>query len=422
MMTTMVLRLRACVNTRRKRILVGMLWLGMGRVGTGDAQSAPPIPGRLTVRPHAMTLGTANPRSGVQVLDSANGIWVYVPKQAVGRRRVPLLVFTPSVGRAAWLQHVADTYGMILLWVHPAEEDLTGELYNRTLTLDPGLPEVVRGSFDDRGTRLLDAALQTVLRTYAIDPDRIAIAGNSNGAGYALFIGCNNLDIFSRVAAFSPNFAFDGVGPQRQQTQFFLLGGLKENGFFLSALEAEQRERLDGHSVELVLTLRSHREDHDEYLFMGRWLTGSWAKAGSVSSLRPQVKLKTLPVLTEPMVGKMVAFWTQFMQEPDSIKRVPAEYRRETTIPIGADHALLIAEDIPALAKRFPVVAADLKAAGLTAEQAEQYRLALVSARATAMAGDWQIAGKIDRTSTLGQNVAFLETHPNVLVPLGLSE
>jgi phospholipase/carboxylesterase len=53
----------------------------------------------------------------------------------------------------------------------------------------------------------LERALEDVFRTYAVDPERIAIAGFSDGASYALSLGLVNGALFSDILAFSPGFA-----------------------------------------------------------------------------------------------------------------------------------------------------------------------------------------------------------------------
>jgi phospholipase/carboxylesterase len=55
----------------------------------------------------------------------------------------------------------------------------------------------------------IDEALAHVFARCAVDPDRVAIGGFSDGASYALSVGLANGDLFSSVLAFSPGF----VGP-----------------------------------------------------------------------------------------------------------------------------------------------------------------------------------------------------------------
>jgi hypothetical protein len=65
--------------------------------------------------------------------------------------------------------------------------------------------------------------------------------------------------------------------------------------------------------------------------------------------------------------------------------------------------------DMAALAARYPTVAADLQAAGLTATQHDAYRVALISALVGR--GTPKAAGVADPHSVLAQNMEFLRTH-----------
>ena len=87
-------------------------------------------------------------------------------------------------------------------------------------------------------------------------------------------------------------------------------------------------------------------------------------------------------------------------------------------MPVGDDErSTLLMVDMPALAARQPSVAAALQAAGLTAQQHDAYRVALASAKLTGLgeqggepdARSW----RVEPTSTLGKNVAFVHAHPD---------
>jgi phospholipase/carboxylesterase len=52
----------------------------------------------------------------------------------------------------------------------------------------------------------IDALLAKVFDAFAIDRDRIAVSGFSDGASYALTLGMINGDLFTHVIAFSPGF------------------------------------------------------------------------------------------------------------------------------------------------------------------------------------------------------------------------
>jgi predicted esterase len=55
--------------------------------------------------------------------------------------------------------------------------------------------------------RFLDAALAWTFARLPVDPTRIAVAGFSDGASYALSLGLANGDLFRDILAFSPGFA-----------------------------------------------------------------------------------------------------------------------------------------------------------------------------------------------------------------------
>lgn len=60
----------------------------------------------------------------------------------------------------------------------------------------------------------LDRALEQTFRRYAVDADRVAVEGFSDGASYALGLGLANGDLFRKVVAFSPGYvpAFSAEG------------------------------------------------------------------------------------------------------------------------------------------------------------------------------------------------------------------
>lgn len=58
---------------------------------------------------------------------------------------------------------------------------------------------------------VLDYALTAVFRRFPIDPGRIAVAGFSDGASYALSLGVANGDLFAQAIGFSPGFVARGA-------------------------------------------------------------------------------------------------------------------------------------------------------------------------------------------------------------------
>src|SRR5262249_24267899 len=71
----------------------------------------------------------------------------------------------------------------------------------------------------------IDKALQQTFDRCAVDPERIAVEGFSDGASYALGLGLPNGDLFRRVMAFSPGMIPASESPDMGKPRFFLSHG-----------------------------------------------------------------------------------------------------------------------------------------------------------------------------------------------------
>lgn len=69
--------------------------------------------------------------------------------------------------------------------------------------------DIIGGGFGP-DIAVLDRLLNKVFEHFAVDPARIALAGFSDGASYALSVGLINGELFSRILAFSPGFLVPG--------------------------------------------------------------------------------------------------------------------------------------------------------------------------------------------------------------------
>jgi phospholipase/carboxylesterase len=382
---------------------------------------------RLSVRPHEMATGTRTVQAGEHRLDSLDNYLVYVPKQCVGTRRVPLIVLLPGGGENSrsvmderWGRKLADRYGMILLVPNAVAGPGVWDVFDGLLEAGGtgAYRQTAAGSIQvltfpkDSDVRHIDAALKQVLRKYAIDPDKIALAGMSNGGSYALFLGRSNLDVFSRIGAMSGLFPFAGTGPQNQSTQFFLSGSVTENGGHMvyQTLRLAQELRQEGHPVETVLCLRRHEDILPDYEYMWGWLATSWRLPGAASPVRLSTVADSDPVLTVEVLAHITTFWTHFMQEPDSILTT-SRLANQTPIPmsIGPWPVSVLKANMAGLAAKYPSVAADLRQAGLTARQEEADRVAIIRVGFTRQAGT--MAEPVAATSVLGRNLAFRNAH-----------
>jgi phospholipase/carboxylesterase len=66
--------------------------------------------------------------------------------------------------------------------------------------------DVIGGAYGP-DVAFLDAALRGVFGRHRVDPRRVALAGFSDGASYALSLALGNGDLFTHALAFSPGFS-----------------------------------------------------------------------------------------------------------------------------------------------------------------------------------------------------------------------
>ena len=125
---------------------------------------------------------------------------LHLPPGPPAGQPLPLLVNLHGAGGDAeaglGLAPLADEHGFALL--APASRQSTWD--------------AVLGRYGS-DVELLDRALDRVFRAVPVDPARIAVAGFSDGASYALGLGLANGRLFGRVVAFSPGF----VPPARRE-------------------------------------------------------------------------------------------------------------------------------------------------------------------------------------------------------------
>jgi phospholipase/carboxylesterase len=92
-------------------------------------------------------------------------------------------------GGMALLRPLAEERGLLLL--APSSRGTTWD--------------AIRGAYGPDAA-LIDRALAKVFTAFAVDPGRVAVAGFSDGASYALGLGLANGDLLRKIIAFSPGF------------------------------------------------------------------------------------------------------------------------------------------------------------------------------------------------------------------------
>jgi phospholipase/carboxylesterase len=153
---------------------------------------------RLSARPGTPSVTPTLGLSQLGLGDERDGL-LYVPQTYSIDTPAPLFVALHGAGGAAenWASYPdrAEARAMVLL-----VPDSRGNTWDS-----------IRGEFGP-DVEFIDRALQHVFDRCAIDTTRIALAGFSDGASYALSLGISNGDLFSHLIAYSPGF-FESVEP-----------------------------------------------------------------------------------------------------------------------------------------------------------------------------------------------------------------
>jgi phospholipase/carboxylesterase len=161
-------------------------------------------------------VGTGEGPAGLQPLglEGARDGLLYVPAGYRAERPAPLALLLHGAGGDArhgldLLQPLADEAGLLIL--APASRGRTWD--------------VLLGGYGP-DVAFCERALAGVFGRYAVDPERIAVGGFSDGASYALSLGLTNGDLFTRIIAFSPGFM--SPAEQRGLPRLFISHGTRD--------------------------------------------------------------------------------------------------------------------------------------------------------------------------------------------------
>ena len=187
------------------RILTVLLSLLAASSMQTDSQPTPQAnaaAGELAARP-ASAVPEGGAPTGLQRLDDRGerGALLYVPTGYRPERSAPLVLMLHGAGGVAshsigLVERYAEERGAIVL----------------APTSRAGSWDIISSRRYGPDVKAIDTALAQVFARYAIDPQRIAIGGFSDGASYALSLGIANGALFQNVIAFSPGF----MAPTRQ--------------------------------------------------------------------------------------------------------------------------------------------------------------------------------------------------------------
>ena len=152
--------------------------------------------GRLTFRPGAVGTELEAHDGPLGVGVGRDGV-LYVPETA--EPGAPLLLFFHGAGGTGRRElravvGAADRFGVVVI-----APDSRGPTW-----------DIIPSGGYGPDVEFIDEALASVTSRLAVDIDRMAIAGISDGASYALSLGLTNGDLFPAIVAYSPGFAVPG--------------------------------------------------------------------------------------------------------------------------------------------------------------------------------------------------------------------
>lgn len=368
-----------------------------------EAES-PPSPERFAIRPQDLETNARTTAAGTFTLDSVPKARLYVPRQCVGTR-CPLLIYLHGAGMdgastITRLRPAADRYGLLILGPSATTPWWNGR----------------NGADMPVNQRNLETALRETVHRVAVDRHRIALVGECNGGFPAHHWGFHNLDLFSRVGTISGELWDDStivvrtLIPRTTSAQFFVQESIVGGGDAVRAYRRVQELRDNGNTVKYVVSTRGHGGVAADFMLLGRWLSDSWAHRTTmvVPIIDPLPRMTTaLATKATDMAAKLAHEGKQVWEDGQH------DDMQELTVPVGERPAVL-AVDLLSLVKKYPAVATDLQSSGLTAQDYNAARLALIAALLGETLHDvWQ--DPQGDMGVLGQNMAFVKAQPNMI-------
>ena len=176
-------------------------------------QARPTAP-RIDIEPGEHSLGIG----GLQLINGTVA-WrdgtLYIPRISKPSVSMPLLVWLHGGGGSAdeveYMFPLAEEFGVVMLTLDSRHNTWDG--------IDsPFGPDV----------QFIDAALRHSFERVAIDPQRIALGGLSDGAAYSLALGRSNGDLFTHLIAVAPGH-LEPPTPPTGQPRILVAHGTRDN-------------------------------------------------------------------------------------------------------------------------------------------------------------------------------------------------
>ncbi len=245
-----------------KRLLPGIVVALMLSSCGYDGTEYTRITARITaptieIRPGEHELGLGGRKLVNRKVEWKDG-YLYVPAAASGATPLPLLIWMHGGGgNAKSTRHmfpIAEQYGVVVLTLDARHNTWDG--IDSPYTKD---------------VPFINEALTFVFQRVAIDPDRIALGGLSDGGAYALAVGRSNGDFFSHLVAVAPGYLKPPSPPVGQPkilvahgrrdsvypvslSKRFIVPGLRSDGYDVTYHEFDGPHSAKGPVVHRILS------------------------------------------------------------------------------------------------------------------------------------------------------------------------
>lgn len=170
---------------------------------------------KLTSHPgNTPTIQAAKGLSNLNIGNPRDG-FIYIPSSYTLEKEFPLAVFLHGAGGSA------NNWSSFVSWAEEKNVVIIA-IDSRSVTWD-----FVGGNYGP-DVVFLDKTLKYTFERCKINPEKIALAGFSDGASYALSLGATNGNVFSHLIAYSPGF-YERKDPLDGTPKIFISHGVNDS-------------------------------------------------------------------------------------------------------------------------------------------------------------------------------------------------
>lgn len=182
-----------------------------------------------------------------ELVDLGDKGWGYIPRSAAGHA-APALLLLHGLGQdnrrfLEAVRPVADGWGFVVIAPH-ARRETWDLLAGRPSTLGPMAKALRDRNRPDRDAPRVRAAILAMAQRTPVDARRIAVAGFSDGASYALTLGTGAPQLFDHIIVLSGGMAMMDKAAAGEGRKVFLAHGTSDAMLKYAHARYEMTEKL----------------------------------------------------------------------------------------------------------------------------------------------------------------------------------